>query len=366
MTEKKKEVETDSTTEEELEEETSAVVDPKCKRLALANVIGGYVLAAAFIALVAFNKADTTPEAEQAATDENDPDGLFVENGEITSANDLADPENPVIELTQGERITVPLGGIYVEPGFTAKAKDGTDLTAQVTVTGADKINTLVPGVSYPIDYAVTDAEGNTKITTRYVYVVDNRFAADTGVGIDRGLGVVLDDDPDIAVIDNPDYVVDNHDLIGRGGYGNNVRGSGIGGVGGPDVVGYGGDNRGGHRGGHRGGNVGRGDGIGVGDDAVVDLGALDRALDEELVVIRDEERYDVDDVADRDFRGLDVERRRPAEDVDFNSEVGDFADKDGGAGDGFGIDKGGKLYAYNTPSLGVGAGIGSPAIGAA
>ena len=62
MTEKKKEMETDSTTEE-LEDETSAVVDPKYKRIALANVIGGYALAAAFIALVAFNKADT-PETD--------------------------------------------------------------------------------------------------------------------------------------------------------------------------------------------------------------------------------------------------------------------------------------------------------------
>ncbi len=350
MTEKKQEVETDSTTEE-LEEETSAVVDPKFKRLALANVVGGYVLAAAFVALVAFNKDDS--EANPVAEAEDDPDGLFVETGEITSANEVADPDNPVIELTKGERITVPMGGTYVEPGFTAKAKDGTDLTDQVTVTGTDKINTLVPGVSYPIDYAVTDAEGNTKITTRYVFVVDSRFAVDNSVGIDRGAGVVIDDELDVVAVDNPNYVVDE---FGRrhlnGGYGNNVRGSSVGGIGGPDVVGHGGGVDEGRR------------GLVVDEtgEALVDEGLFDRVIQEEVV----ENKYDVDlEAANPEFR-VDVEPRRRPETIDFNPDVADVADGGDGDGKGYGVDKGGKqIYAYNTPSLGVGAGIGSPAIGA-
>ena len=322
----------------------------------MANVVGGYLLAAAFIALVAINKPEASSEEQLAA---EDPEGLFVDTDEITGANEIADPDKPVIELAQGDRVTVPLGGVYVEPGFTAKAADGTLLTDQVTVSGADKINSLVPGISYPIDYMVTDSEGNTKTVTRYVNIVDNRFAHDAGVGIDRGNGVILDDSPDVAVIDNPGYVVD--DRIGGRNLGNNVHGGGIGGIGGPDVVGHGG----GHRGGADGGVdvVGRDRG-GIGDDdgALVDLGALDRALEEERVV---EERYDVDDRADRNFRGLDVDRRKDAENVDFKADIGDFAEDANAAGDGLGVDKGGKLYAYETPSLGVGAGIGTPAIGA-
>ena len=121
MSEKKKEVEMDSTTEE-LEEETSSVVDSKYKRFAMANVVGGYLLAAAFIALVALNKPEASSEEQLAAEDADDPDGLFVDTDEITGANEVADPDKPVIELAQGDRVTVPLGGTYVEPGFTAKA----------------------------------------------------------------------------------------------------------------------------------------------------------------------------------------------------------------------------------------------------
>ncbi|MFP6900746.1 MAG: immunoglobulin-like domain-containing protein, partial [Opitutales bacterium] len=348
----KKEMNTDSTTEELEEEEASAAVDPKFKRFALANVVGGYLLAAAFVALVAFNAPEAS-DGEKIAAD--DPDGLFVEKeGEIASANEVADPDKPVIELFGNDRVTVPLGGVYVEPGFKAKAQDGTDLTQNVVVTGQEKINTLVPGVSYPIDYMVEDTEGNTKIVTRYVQIVDNRFASDIGVGIDRGTGVILDD-PGIAVIDNPNYVVTDHGRRLTGGLGNNVRGSGVGGIGGPDVVGYGG-----------GAHLAGGDRVGIVDDIgnTVDLTALDRAYQDEIVRVREEE-YGVDVEADPDFRGLDVDRRRNAGDIDFGAKPGDFADEDDAIGDGYDIGKGGKLYAYNTPSLGVGAGIGAPALGA-
>ena len=351
MTEKKKEMNSDSTTEELEEEEASTVVDPKHKRFALANVVAGYFLAAAFIALVAIN-APSASEKEE--------DDLFVEKeGETTSANEVADPDKPVIELVGNDRVTIPLGGVYVEPGFTAKAQDGTDLTQSVVVTGQEKINTLVPGVSYPIDYMVQDTEGNTKIVTRHVQIVDNRFANDTGVGIDRGAGVLLDD-PGVAVIDNPDYVVTDHGRQLTGGLGNHVRGSGVGGIGGPDVVGHGGGARGAH--------LAEGDRGVVVDDvdigSTVDLTALEKAYREEIVEAR-EENYDVDAVADADFRGLNAERRRKADDLDFNAKPGDFAEGDDAVGDGYGIAKGGKLYAYNTPSLGVGAGVGTPALGA-
>ena len=48
------------------------------KKLALANIIAGYALVIAFIALVVANRADT----EEAEVVVNDPDGLFVEKTE--------------------------------------------------------------------------------------------------------------------------------------------------------------------------------------------------------------------------------------------------------------------------------------------
>ena len=163
MTEKKKEVETDSTIEE-LEDETSAVIDPKYKRFALANVIGGYALAAAFVALVAFNKAPSE-------TPEGDTEQAKVEEGELGGGADVPESDKPVIELVGGDYVTIPTGSKYIELGSTAKAKDGTDLTDKVTVMGVDKIDTSIPGVTYPIQYAVVDADGKSNLVTRYVSI---------------------------------------------------------------------------------------------------------------------------------------------------------------------------------------------------
>jgi len=125
--------------------------------------------------------------------------------------------------------------------------------------------------------------------------------------------------------VDLQQHVLGSEDRNGHGGHGYNVRGSSIGGVGGPDRVGLGGR-----------GGLARGDRDSIGgDDDVrvdVDLGALDRALEEELVVIADDdslvvaERYDVDAVADRDFRGLDLDRRRAGAGVGFDTGAGDFS----------------------------------------
>ena len=145
-----------------------------------------------------------------------------------------------------------------------------------------------------------------------------------------------------------------------------------------------GGDNRGGAFGGNGGNGRFRGgrDRVAIDDD--VDVGLLDRRLatldDDELVIIEDNDdglvaRLDRKDIGldrggnDRVNVGNFVPdaRRR-----NFNDEelgvVGDF-DKDGagfGKGTMPGVGKGSEIYAYNFPSQGVGAGIGSPAVGAA
>jgi|SaaInl7_100m_RNA_FD_contig_31_2598889_length_2573_multi_8_in_0_out_0_2 hypothetical protein len=348
MTEKKKnEMETDLTTEE-LEDETSAVIDPKYKRFALANVIGGYALAAAFVALVAFNKAET-PQGE--------PEQPVVVEGETGAGDDLADLEKPVIELVGEDYVSVPLGGNYAEFGATAKAKDGTPLTDKITIIGADKIDTSISGATYPIQYAVTDADGNTNLITRHVFV-DGIARATDAVGINHPVAVNLQPDS-IAVVDNLHGGIDGDVDVDVDLLGGRAEGG----------IGYQGGNRAHGGNGRRGGVHGDVDGDGIVDvDVNVnrDLGALSANLDAQLALHeQDEETFDVGRTANNDVKGLTAERRRPAGDVDFDKEVRDFDENGAAADGGYGIDKGGKLFAYNTPSLGVGAGIGAPAIGA-
>ncbi len=51
---------------------------------------------------------------------------------------DVADSNKPIIQLVGEENVIIPLGSQYVELGATAKAKDGSDLTDKVKVTGLD------------------------------------------------------------------------------------------------------------------------------------------------------------------------------------------------------------------------------------
>ena len=205
------------------------------------------------------------------------------------------------------------------------------------------------------------------------------RVIRDNSVGIDRSHGVILDDDPDVlvirddvvenvAVVRNPDHVLlrDRRDEI----YLDNDRDISIidrdGGI-------YNRDHIGGHVDDHP---VVRRDRIGIndrgrarGDDiGVVDVGALDRAirerdehidaglLDRRLAEQAKEIGIDTED--DINFAGLTLAKDEPElGDIDL-SEIDE-------KGEGYGIGKGGELYAYNFPSRGVGAGIGSSAIGA-
>ena len=193
----------------------------------------------------------------------------------------------------------------------------------------------------------------------------------DRGVGHDYGVGIVLDDDPDvivirddivdtIAVVDNPDHVVIDGRNDGIVIHDRDVISGTVGGIGGPDIVGR-------HKGrGDRGSRHsvdGVSDRVIDNDIGVVDIAALDRAvydktlLDKRLLELEENEiGIDVDE----DFGNLTL-----AKDNDSNFELdADALGADGAGGKGYGLDKG-ELYAYNFPSQGVGAGIGSPAVGA-
>ncbi len=78
------------------------------------------------------------------------------------------DPVAPELILLGDTKITVPAGGSFKEPGFTAMDNCDGDITNQVKVTGG--IDPYLPG-DYTISYSVTDNYGNTATARRTVTV---------------------------------------------------------------------------------------------------------------------------------------------------------------------------------------------------
>jgi hypothetical protein len=307
------------------------------KKIALVNLITGYVMVIAFIALAFTNTTQT--EVTPAVANDDDAE-LFAETIE----------EGVIIALYGNDRIAVRQGTVYADPGFKAVDSQGNDVSDQVVVSGLNKVDTNLSGFTYEIEYTYIDNNGEKTKVSRFVTINDNDLIVDNSVYRDKLTGVVLSNrGPVVAVVDNdPLYVgdrdvyIDDRDRLGA------VEG-GIGG------------------GGHGGRNHGRGDRVrgrdSIDDEAVVDRGLLDRRL-------ADLDRA----VAARDFEkekfGLDKDGVNPANftlarDGD-DAELGDVGelDFDDNANDKFGLNKG-ELYAYNFPSQGVGAGIGNSAVGA-
>lgn len=78
------------------------------------------------------------------------------------------DPVAPELTLLGDTRITIPAGGSFMEPGFTASDNCDGDITDLVQVTGG--IDPYLPG-SYTIEYSVTDNYGNIATASRTVTV---------------------------------------------------------------------------------------------------------------------------------------------------------------------------------------------------
>lgn len=79
------------------------------------------------------------------------------------------DPLPPVITLEEGNEITIPVGTIFQDPGYTAEDNVDGDVTGLVETEGEVLWHT--PGV-YEIVYRVTDGYENTAETVRRVEVV--------------------------------------------------------------------------------------------------------------------------------------------------------------------------------------------------
>lgn len=100
--------------------------------------------------------------------------------------------------------------------------------------------------------------------------------------------------------------------------------------------------------------------------DHDVDLGILDRRLrDQDLF-----EEYSTKDKLEEKFGlekedGINLSQLTVAE-RGGEDELGDISSDFGESNNGYGVGKGGELYAYNFPSRGIGAGVGSAGLGAA
>ena len=348
---------TDSTTEESGVSETPEEIEelnPKHRTLALSSLVAGYALAVGFGLLLILDTGD------QDQTVNNDAE---LNSGEVLSAVETEENDLPVITLTGGGSIAWPAGKQWVDPGYSAIV-DGEDLTAFVETASFVDVNT--PG-QYKVIYTIKDSNSGDVLDSVERFVTVNPGGIFTGANVaynDRLDGVVLNDDKITAVVgrDDDDIVyVDNDDRHLR--LAGHDRGGAFGGNGGNGRV--------------RGGR----DRVVIEDD--VDVGLLDRRLatleDDDLVIIEDDDdlvaRLDRKDIGldrggnDRVNVGNFVPdaRRGNFKDEELGA-VGKF-DKDGagfGKGSMPGVGKGSEVFAYNFPSQGVGAGIGSPAVGAA
>ena len=362
MTEEKNDPQTDSTTEEEealLEsEEQETQLDPKHRTPALANLVAGYALALGFGILLVFGMSEDS--AGELAGDEQ------IEEGEMASAAVVPQDEGEIISLVGGGSIPWKLGEQWQEPGYTANI-DGEDFTSFVEV--ASFVDVTQPG-QYKVVYTVKDPDNGEVLESleRFVTVNEGGFIHGGQVAYaDRLDGHIVDDRTIVSTVgdpvDGPLFVDNAHHLRNAGV----TLGDGIS----ETHIGAGGNGGGGH-GGH-----GRGNG-GVRDDDGDDLITFDSAVrEDELVIIEDDDKVvaklDRDDIGLGlgGNNGVDLNNFAPERGGNEDGElgkVGDFKEDGDGFGKGSmpGVGKGSEVYAYNFPSRGLGAGVGSPALGAA
>ena len=358
--EEKNEEATDSTIEETSVDESQSEereLNPKHRTVALSSLAAGYALALGFGALLYWG----SQQDPQVVINDS-----ITEEGEVVGASEEAEIESSVITLTGGTSIPWPVGKLWVDPGYSAIDGDE-DLTAFVETVSFVDVST--PG-QYKVIYTVKDPKSGevSDSVERFVTVNAAGFIAGANVAYnDRLDGLVLGDEKITALIgDNDDDIVyvDNDDRHLRLAGNDLGNGRVVGGNGGNGRI-SGGRNR-----------------TVIEDD--VDVGLLDRRLarldDDELLIIDDNDRNTVARLDRKDIgldRGgndrVDVGNFVPdARRGNFNDEelgeVGDFAKDGDGFGKGTmpGVGKGSEVYAYNFPSQGIGAGIGSPAVGAA
>jgi len=224
--------------------------------------------------------------------------------------------------------------------------------------------------VLHEVDYELVKAEQNNTIEAQepIVYNPPSVFRTQESVYIDRLQGTIRKNDinKDIAVFDGVKYIGENVETVVVDGdeefIGHNPSigyTSGIGGrVHSDNLV----------------GGVRHGHGVRDRVDQDIDYGLLDRRVgeldDDEIIINKDFKRNSKNREPqiglNKKDDSLDLSKLTVSRDND-KSELGDVnLDSDFSKdGEGYGVGKGGQLYAYNFPTRGVGAGVGSAAVGA-
>lgn len=174
------------------------VVDEKPPVITLVENPEGYTLPGREYVEEGFSAADEydgdlTASVERIATEEQVVYRVADSSGntaEVTRVIRYDDPVAPELQLQGDAEMSVPLGGTYEEPGFSAWDNCDGDLTDSVSVSGqvdANKLGTVT------LEYSVSDSYGNTASVTRDVTVVPPR---DPNRDKDKVIYLTFDDGP--------------------------------------------------------------------------------------------------------------------------------------------------------------------------
>ncbi|MDB5190051.1 MAG: hypothetical protein JWN49_377 [Parcubacteria group bacterium] len=113
------------------------------------------------IASVAAPLGSTPPPAIPAPTDGS--------NGTTPNPAPVSQDGGPTVSLSGAAAVQIPQGASWTDPGATATAADGTDLTSSIAVSGG--VDTNTPGL-YTVTYRATDAAGKFGEASRIVTVI--------------------------------------------------------------------------------------------------------------------------------------------------------------------------------------------------
>lgn len=102
--------------------------------------------------------------------------GNFTAERKVT----VLDHMSPKLKLKGEQLIRMKLGDTFEEPGFTAKADDGTNLNDRVEVSE----NSFKRAGTYDISYTVTDDEGKTTRVSRRISIAPNTEYVSPGLPI--------------------------------------------------------------------------------------------------------------------------------------------------------------------------------------
>lgn len=132
--------------------------------------------------------------------------GNFVLNRTVTVLDHMV----PKLKLKGERRITMRLGDDYQEPGYKAKAEDGTSLTDRVKVDSAN----LRRAGTYDVTYSVTDDQGRTTRLSRRVMIEPNTDYETPGLPICMYHYVYDEEDPPDDVNGRYKNYISRQDLI--------------------------------------------------------------------------------------------------------------------------------------------------------